>query len=90
MPTGPRVHILDDGFQHRQLYRDIDILLLNRDDWRDRLLPAGNLREPLRAARRATVLAIPAEDTESRRRASRLGLAGAGLAAATAHGGSGD
>ena len=57
-----RVHILDDGFQHRQLHRDIDILLLNRDDWRDRLLPAGNLREPLHAARRATVLSIPAED----------------------------
>lgn len=61
--NGPRVHILDDAFQHRRLYRDIDILLLNRDDWRDRLLPAGNLREPLRAARRATVLAISAEDT---------------------------
>ena len=59
----PRLHILDDAFQHRQLYRDIDILLLNRDDWRDRLLPAGNLREPLIAARRATVLAIPAGDT---------------------------
>jgi tetraacyldisaccharide 4'-kinase len=61
-PDRPRVHILDDGFQHRQLHRDIDILLLNRDDWHDRLLPAGNLREPLHAAMRATVLAIPAED----------------------------
>jgi tetraacyldisaccharide 4'-kinase len=59
----PRIHILDDGFQHRRLYRDVDILLLNRDDWRDRLLPAGNLREPKTAARRATALAIPGEDT---------------------------
>jgi tetraacyldisaccharide 4'-kinase len=59
------VHLLDDGFQHRQLYRDIDILLINREDWFDgRLLPAGNLREPLRAAMRATVIAIPEEDTE--------------------------
>ena len=57
-----RIHILDDGFQHRQLHRDIDVVMLNRSDWRDRLLPAGNLREPLGAARRATVLAIPAED----------------------------
>jgi tetraacyldisaccharide 4'-kinase len=55
------VHILDDGFQHRQLHRDIDILLLNREDWHDRLLPSGNLREPLAAAMRASVIAIPAE-----------------------------
>ncbi len=57
----PLLHILDDAFQHRQLHRDIDILLLNRDDWHDRLLPAGNLREPRRAAMRATVIAIPAD-----------------------------
>ncbi|MDE3164039.1 MAG: tetraacyldisaccharide 4'-kinase [Acidobacteriota bacterium] len=58
----PLVHLLDDGFQHRQLHRDIDILLLNREDWQDSLLPAGNLREPLRAAARAHVIAIPTED----------------------------
>jgi tetraacyldisaccharide 4'-kinase len=57
-----RVHILDDGFQHRQLFRDIDILLLNRDDWHDHLLPAGNLREGLWSIKRADVLAIPADD----------------------------
>jgi len=59
---GARVHILDDGFQHRQLHRDVDILLLSRADLRDRLLPAGNLREPLHAAERAHVFAIPADD----------------------------
>ncbi len=59
---GNRVHILDDAFQHRQLYRDVDILLLNREDWQDRLLPAGNLRETLDAARRASVLVIPFDD----------------------------
>lgn len=59
----PLVHLLDDGFQHRQLARDIDILLLNREDWQDTLLPAGNLREPLRAAARAHVLAIPSDDS---------------------------
>src|SRR6266536_1486525 len=58
------VHILDDGFQHRQLARDIDLLLLNRADWHDSLLPAGNLREPLKAIRRATVVAIPADEPE--------------------------
>jgi len=59
----PRVHILDDGFQHRQLHRDIDILLVNREDWHDQLLPAGNLRETLNAANRASALAIPSDDS---------------------------
>lgn len=56
-------HILDDGFQHLPLARAVDILLLNRDDWQDSPLPGGNLREALRAAKRASILAIPAEDT---------------------------
>jgi tetraacyldisaccharide 4'-kinase len=60
----PRIHLLDDGFQHRQLFRDADIVLLNRHDWQDHLLPAGNLREPLNSLRRATVLAIPADDSQ--------------------------
>ncbi len=61
---GDCVHLLDDGFQHRQLARDADIVLLNREDWQDRLLPAGNLREPLAALRRVTVLAIPADERD--------------------------
>jgi tetraacyldisaccharide 4'-kinase len=60
----PIVHLLDDGFQHRQLYRAVDILLLNGQDLTDHLLPAGNLREPLRALQRATVLAVPADEPE--------------------------
>jgi tetraacyldisaccharide 4'-kinase len=60
----PKVHLLDDGFQHRQLARDVDILLLNREDWEDQLLPAGNLREPVAAARRASVIAISADDSD--------------------------
>jgi tetraacyldisaccharide 4'-kinase len=60
----PLVHLLDDGFQHRQLFRDVDVLLVNREDWGDQLLPAGNLREPLDAVERASVLAIPADDGE--------------------------
>lgn len=60
----PAVHILDDGFQHRQLARDVDIVLLNRDDLRSRLLPAGILREPLDALRRANCVAIPADQPE--------------------------
>ncbi len=50
---GPRLHLLDDGFQHRQLARDFDIVLLAPDDSEQVLLPAGRLREPLKALRRA-------------------------------------
>jgi tetraacyldisaccharide 4'-kinase len=60
----PFVHLLDDGFQHRQLYRAVDILLIDRGDWQDSLLPAGNLREPLSAIHRANVIAIPADEQE--------------------------
>ena len=60
----PLVHLLDDGFQHRQLFRDVDVLLVNREDWSDHLLPAGNLRERVEAAERASVLVIPADDGE--------------------------
>jgi tetraacyldisaccharide 4'-kinase len=62
LPHG--VHLLDDGFQHRQLHRDVDILLLDGRDLDDHLLPAGNLREPLKALHRATILAIPASEPE--------------------------
>ncbi len=50
---GPQLHLLDDGFQHRQLARDFDIVLVTPEDARDRLLPAGRLREPITALRRA-------------------------------------
>lgn len=63
-PSFHPIHLLDDGFQHRQLFRNADILLVNLHDWRDMLLPAGNLREPQEAIHRATVIAIPAEEPE--------------------------
>jgi len=63
-PPPLSVHLLDDGFQHRQLARDVDILMMNREDWHATLLPAGNLREPRSAVRRATVIAIPADEPE--------------------------
>jgi tetraacyldisaccharide 4'-kinase len=58
----PRLHLLDDGFQHRQLARDLDIVLLHRDDLRARLLPAGHLREPLSSLGRADVIVLREED----------------------------
>ncbi len=57
----PRLHILDDGFQHRQLHRDFDVVLLVPGDLRGRLLPFGRLREPLSALTRAHAVAAPEE-----------------------------
>jgi tetraacyldisaccharide 4'-kinase len=71
-----RIHLLDDGFQHRQLHRDIDILLVSPADWRDHLLPAGNLREPRKAARRASVIAIPADEADFERELKAWGWQG--------------
>jgi tetraacyldisaccharide 4'-kinase len=55
---GPQLHILDDGFQHRALARDLDLVLLTPDDFKDDLLPTGRLREPLTALRRADVIVM--------------------------------
>ena len=45
---GATVHILDDGFQHLQLDRDIDLVIVSGDDLEAgaRTLPSGRLREP--------------------------------------------
>jgi tetraacyldisaccharide 4'-kinase len=55
---GPQLHLLDDGFQHRSLARDFDIVLVTPEDVRDHLLPAGRLREPLTSLRRADAVVL--------------------------------
>ena len=55
---GPQLHLLDDGFQHRRLARDFDIVLVTPEDARDQLLPVGRLREPLRALQRADAVVL--------------------------------
>ncbi|HEY6304394.1 MAG TPA: tetraacyldisaccharide 4'-kinase [Terriglobales bacterium] len=55
----PQLHILDDGFQHRSLARDFDIVLMGEDDFDDRLLPSGRLREPLSSLQRADAIVLP-------------------------------
>jgi tetraacyldisaccharide 4'-kinase len=55
---GPQLHLLDDGFQHRALARDFDIVLVTPQDASDRLLPAGRLREPLQSLRRADAVVL--------------------------------
>lgn len=53
---GRRVHILDDGFQHLRLARDLDLVCVTTEDLRDRPLPAGYLREFKGAASRAHII----------------------------------
>jgi tetraacyldisaccharide 4'-kinase len=58
--AGVDVFLLDDGFQHMELARDLDIVMLDgsrklKDEW---LLPAGLLREPIAACRRANILIV--------------------------------
>jgi tetraacyldisaccharide 4'-kinase len=54
-----KLHLLDDGFQHRQLHRDFDIVMLPAEDQKDSLLPIGRLREPLTALKRADAVVLP-------------------------------
>jgi tetraacyldisaccharide 4'-kinase len=55
---GPQLHVLDDGFQHRALARDFDIVLVTPQEASDRLLPAGRLRESLGSLRRADAVVL--------------------------------
>lgn len=56
----PDIFILDDGFQHRKLHRDMDVVLVSGTDpfGGERLLPVGRLREPLAGLSRAGAFII--------------------------------
>lgn len=51
-----QLHLLDDGFQHRRLHRDFDIVLFPKEDFTGKLLPVGRLREPHSALQRADAI----------------------------------
>lgn len=57
---GADVAVLDDAFQHRAARRVLDVVLVSADAWplRWRLLPAGPMREPLSALRRASLVMV--------------------------------
>lgn len=55
---GPQLHLLDDGFQHRRLDRDFDIVLVTPTDTQDSLLPGGRLREPITSLARADAVVL--------------------------------
>jgi tetraacyldisaccharide 4'-kinase len=67
--------VLDDGFQHERLHRDVDLLLVSNErgfgnGW---MLPAGPMREPLGSVRRAdAIVLVNSGDQESVLRPSEL------------------
>jgi tetraacyldisaccharide 4'-kinase len=68
--------LLDDGFQHLRLARDLDLVIVAPDDLDDRVLPAGRLREPLSSASLADAVIVPGDSHG----AARVGAAtGAGV-----------
>ena len=75
---GATVHVLDDGFQHVRLARDLDILMTRPGESRDgRVLPFGRLREsPDAAARAHFVVVLDADRAAARTEAWALGVSG--------------
>jgi tetraacyldisaccharide 4'-kinase len=74
----PDVMVLDDGFQHRRLHRDVDLLLVDATDpfGGGRLVPRGRLREGREAVRRAHAVLLTRSDETDRTPALLHELAG--------------
>ncbi|NBO91167.1 MAG: tetraacyldisaccharide 4'-kinase [Planctomycetia bacterium] len=70
------VLVLDDGFQHRRLARDLDIVLIDAGAPLDHLLPRGLMREPASGLRRADIIVLTrcdqADPVGLRRRLARI------------------
>lgn len=62
--TPDSLFILDDGFQHWRLHRDVDVLLIDATNpfGNERLFPEGTLREPFSAMKRAHIIVITKSD----------------------------
>ena len=60
MELGAKLILLDDGFQHRYLHRDLNLVLMTAEEILDGdfLLPAGNRREPVCSLERADLVVI--------------------------------
>jgi tetraacyldisaccharide 4'-kinase len=71
---GATVCLLDDGFQHIQLERDVDLLLVSMDDLVEPLLPFGHLREPVDAGQLADAVLVPGSHENVWRVAGAIGL----------------
>ena len=75
-PEGQQVDVvvLDDGFQHRRVARQLDIVLIDatQDPLTQRLLPAGWLREPVQSLERAHAVILTHADRAQPSDATRL------------------
>ena len=71
---GCTVHLLDDGFQHVQLARDINLLVMSKGDLDESPLPFGRLREPLDTARAADALIVAGAEADAEAVASQTGV----------------
>ena len=69
---GCTVSLLDDGFQHLKLARDVDLLLVSLADLGEAVLPSGSLREPLTSARQADALLVPGAGDEAKKLSAAL------------------
>ena len=72
--SSPGLHLLDDGFQHRKLARDLDIVVVHASDFVESLLPAGRLREPLTSLKRASAIVLRSEDRRVEAELRRRGI----------------
>ncbi len=72
--TDISLFLMDDGFQHLSIKRDADIVTINATDpvGNGFLIPAGILREPLNALKRADMVIITKSDLVSKERLSRI------------------
>lgn len=61
---GATVHVLDDGFQHRTVARDIDLVVIRTSDLNGRRMPFGRLRESPSALSRADGLIIESDGSD--------------------------
>jgi tetraacyldisaccharide 4'-kinase len=57
--------LLDDGFQHRRLHRDLNLLLIDTTQQNHFLLPKGPMRERVSAAERAHVIILTRQESEN-------------------------
>ena len=71
---GCTVLLLDDGFQHLQLSRTVDLVIVSPSDLDDRVLPSGRLREPVDAARLADALLVPGTTDQAMRVSAAVGV----------------
>ncbi len=66
--------ILDDGFQHLSLQRDLNLVLFKVNTFlgNNRVFPGGDMREPLKALKRADAFVLTCVDVENRKRAEAI------------------